>query len=106
VFKLEHALLVVMRMEAKKNRKETEMIRLKTVDGRLELPPSDRIPEGAFLMTLSEYGELETFSTRKLDKPGLARALFDEREMGNIPVDTKKVELPNGEEFEISAHIK
>ena len=81
------------------------MIKLKSVNGRLELPPdkSDpRNPEGRLLMIFSKYGEPETFSSNgEWDKAGLARALFDERERGYIPADAKKVELPNGKEFEI-----
>ena len=78
------------------------MIRLKSVNGRLELPPSDRIPEGRLLMTFSKYGEPDTISSRgRPNKKRLAEALFDERERGHIPADTKKVELPSGKEFEI-----
>jgi hypothetical protein len=36
----------------------------------------------------------------------LACALFDAREMGNLPADCRAVNLPNGSVFEIDAFVK
>ena len=95
-------------------------IKLKSKDGTLYTPAENVVNpevtewigegEDVLLMYYSKYGEPNTIGwprgwKGKLDKAGLAEALFDARETGTIP-HVREVELPDGETFVIDFDYK
>lgn len=56
------------------------------------------------LASRDETGDPFTVKWPNYDPRSLAIALYDARETGQIPSDTKTVLLPDGVEFEIEAH--
>ncbi len=65
--------------------------------GRNELWLNDTTP------LIYDYlnGDVDSILWPEFDREHLSGALYDQREMGNIPIDTKSVILPDGKVFNI-----
>ncbi len=92
-------------------------IKLIAIDGRLYTPfdvasdelkkyygDDDIMREGLTLASRDETGDFITARWPNYNPKNLAITLYDARETGQIPADTKSVLLPDGSEFEIDAH--
>jgi hypothetical protein len=92
-------------------------IKLIAMDGRLHTPfdvASDELKnywgdddiarEGLILAAMDDTEDRITARWPNYNPKNLAITLYDARETGQIPSDTKSVLLPDGTEFEIDAH--
>ena len=59
------------------------------------------LPSGEVLICFHSSGDANTINSLNPNLRDLANALYDEREMGNIPSDTNVVYLPCGEKLDI-----
>jgi hypothetical protein len=101
----------------KYNNIEQSKIKLIAMDGRLHTPfdvASDELKnywgdddiarEGLILAAMDDTEDRITARWPNYNPKNLAITLYDARETGQIPSDTKSVLLPDGTEFEIDAH--
>lgn len=74
----------------------SEPIQLISVDGELHLMPKEDGGEPIILLYRYGEGDVDCIKTGRPNMEHLTAALFDEREMGNIPSDVAIAKLPNG----------